>query len=842
MKEKIKRIILFLGILSSIFLVFNSVSATGTLKPTEFIGLYNGAGLVRYCPSFNCKISKYGAMCPFTEVLYKVNDWYKVKFTERGIYDENAHQINGCGGDNGRILPQASWSTTEGWMPESVIPPDIRKLFISEEKKPDNISFELADNEIIRECPSFSCELVWMGTWGGKVILKGKQGEWYSAIVVNNKTVVETAGAEGWIHESIIPENVKQAFTTFQQVENLSQPEGKLISQSEGVGVTKEENESKNKSISLASFFKNKNVQTGLITTLVFIFLSLVFILIRKKFKIILKPKEGQVTLENKKIKSFIQTFFLLFRKKIKGIFQFKLSGITLPKIKFKQKSFVAFLPIILVITVGVAGISYGAVEYKKISGSVKEANQLVKEEKYNEANEKLKITENKWFVKVLGIQKEKISSEIEENKKLEEDKSKYTQGLDEFNKSNLQETVDLLSKLSENSFYYQKAQTKIEEAKRKMVEGELAGEKIAREEAEQRTKEEEVEKKIAQQELSEKEAEEQRLNADSDGDGLTYREELVLGISDLKSDSDGDGIDDGEDLHPAGGGRYLAQHFEWEYKGTVWTWNHSIHEDWYEYYKNKPRSPHGLEYVTPDDPFIQKIAEALKKNAEKKNYHLTSFIVSFVQGLPYIEDYYTSFDEYPKYPVETFIERNGDCEDTSYLFASLVQATGLGTVLIEFHNHMGVGVNTAHSQSGYYYPVGDKWYYYYETTGEDWEIGELPSDYLYENAKITKVWDNSIYYSYPKHIKPCDPSPSYSGYYYDGVNYYRDSNCTNQTSCLPALLYSDKYWDGHSFYWNSNCTQRVVSGCDKSVYHPGYFFDGWDYYYDYQCIQVANP
>ena len=35
---------------------------------------------------------------------------------------------------------------------------------------------------------------------------------------------------------------------------------------------------------------------------------------------------------------------------------------------------------------------------------------------------------------------------------------------------------------------------------------------------------------------------------------------------------------------------------------------------------------------------------------------------------------------------------------------------------------------------------------------------------------------------------------------------------------------------------------KRVVPGCDKSVYYPGYFFDGWDYYSDYQCTQKASP
>ncbi|GAI23719.1 unnamed protein product, partial [marine sediment metagenome] len=223
------------------------------------------------------------------------------------------------------------------------------------------------------------------------------------------------------------------------------------------------------------------------------------------------------------------------------------------------------------------------------------------------------------------------------------------------FEVKQLEQEVEL-SKIKE-----ERAQKQAQEEVAKRTEAETAKkeaeqiaqqEAIKRSQAEAKAKQEEFEKKIKEQQLADKEAEEKMMNADNDGDGLTYRRELELGTSDWNSDSDDDGIPDGEDLNPAGGGRYLAQHFEWEYDRTSWTWNYSIHEDWYEYYKNKPRSPHGLEYVTEDDPFIQKIAEALKEGAEKENYHLSLFIVSFVQGLPYVEDYYTSFDDYPKYPI----------------------------------------------------------------------------------------------------------------------------------------------------------------------------------------------
>lgn len=547
-----------------------------------------------------------------------------------------------------------------------------------------------------------------------------------------------------------------------------------------------------------------------------------------------------------------------------------------------------------------ITGISYGSIEYYKIFKLTKEAQQLIKEEKYNEANEKIEIIKEKWFVEILGIQKEKISNEIKKNKKLEGDKSKYNQGLAELDENNFQEAINILSELSESSFYYQKSQTKIEEAKRKTLEGELSQEQLARQKAESKAKQEEFEKKLKEQQLISKETEEKMMNADNDGDSLTYRREQELGTSDWNTDSDNDGIRDNLDAHPAGGGRNIAQEFEWEYMGTSWTWKYSIQEDWYEYYKNKPRVAHGAVYVTQNDPFIQEIAKTLKSKAEKENYHLSSFIVSFVQGLPYIEDYYTNFDEYPKYPVETFIERNGDCEDTSYLFASLIQAAGLGVVLVQFHDHMGVGIKTVHTQSGYYYPIGNEYYYYYETTAKGWQVGDLPKEYLNEKAQVTVVSNGSINNVYPQYVKPCDPSSDFIGYYYDGKNFYSDSQCNNSVHCLSykeyyfsinteklywdgscsqvvvkgctkstnysgyftnsidyysdssclskaricrlSSIYYDRYWDGYDNYWDSSCSQKVVIGCDKSVYYPGLFFNGLNYYYDYQCIQIKKP
>jgi hypothetical protein len=435
-----------------------------------------------------------------------------------------------------------------------------------------------------------------------------------------------------------------------------------------------------------------------------------------------------------------------------------------------RKRAFIQ-IPILIAVIVSivvVSGIGYGAIEYHKTSKIIKESEQLTKEEKYNEAIKKLEVAQNKFLGKT--ILKQKISTKLEENKKLLADKIKYDEGIKEFNNNNFQKSIDLLSELPESSFYYQKAQTKIEEAKRKIIEAKLSKEQIireeaekkatqekitreeaeakarqeqiAREEAERKARQVEAEKELKEQQLRSKEAEEEMMNADNDGDGLTYREELQKGTSDFNKDSDFDGIPDNLDLHPAGGGRYLAQTFTWIHGGYNWTWTFNIHEDWYEYYKNKPRLPYGsLEYITYNDPFIKDIAKQISETAEKYNLDKVDLAVTFVQSLSYVKDIYTGYDEYPKYPVETVVEKNGDCEDTTHLLASILRAMNIGCALLNLPRHAAVGILLDCGMPGrYYYKVGNKCYYYTETAGKGWFPGAIPDEFKSTPADLKEI------------------------------------------------------------------------------------------------------
>jgi outer membrane protein assembly factor BamD (BamD/ComL family) len=175
---------------------------------------------------------------------------------------------------------------------------------------------------------------------------------------------------------------------------------------------------------------------------------------------------------------------------------------------KIKTKKGFIQIPILIAIIVSVvvaSGIGYGAIEYHKTSKIIKEAEQLAKEEKYDEAIGKLEIAQNKFLGKT--ILKQKINAELETNKKLLEDKSEYTQGIEEFNKGNWEKARELLSKVSENFPYYQDAKNKIEQAQAKITEKRVAEE--VEKVKEKAKKEVEEIKKVAEE--TQKEAEEER-------------------------------------------------------------------------------------------------------------------------------------------------------------------------------------------------------------------------------------------------------------------------------------------------------------------------------------------
>ncbi len=218
----------------------------------------------------------------------------------------------------------------------------------------------------------------------------------------------------------------------------------------------------------------------------------------------------------------------------------------------------------------------------------------------------------------------------------------------------------------------------------------------------------------------------------------------------------------------------YYHMSYAWNYQGH-WTWNFDIPKVLYDAYHSVSeyeRTRNGISgygfLVTTHDSYIQSLTDKLTQISDENGfseYEKVSFTLAFVQSLPYTsDDVTTGWDEYPRFPIETLVDNGGDCEDTSILFATIIKQMGYGVVFINPEGHYAVGVLGEDTIEGYYwtYPTGsDNRYYYCETTGDGFEIGELPDDYVGEKAYIYAIYENQQYE--PKvHIEPTEePLPT---------------------------------------------------------------------------------
>ena len=189
----------------------------------------------------------------------------------------------------------------------------------------------------------------------------------------------------------------------------------------------------------------------------------------------------------------------------------------------------------------------------------------------------------------------------------------------------------------------------------------------------------------------------------------------------------------------------YIDVSYAWNYGKSNWTYSMKIPRDSYDYYKTVDRKKiHNYSYYvtdSTDDEYLAGLADKFKEAAEKESYSdldMVKNIIFFVQSLNYEDDKVgTGYDEYPKFPLETLADQGGDCEDSAILLASLLRELGYGTVLLQFQDHMAVGVKGEDSIPGSYYEYEGNRYYYVETTAVGWDIGDVPDVMKDQPAKV---------------------------------------------------------------------------------------------------------
>jgi len=172
-----------------------------------------------------------------------------------------------------------------------------------------------------------------------------------------------------------------------------------------------------------------------------------------------------------------------------------------------------------------------------------------------------------------------------------------------------------------------------------------------------------------------------------------------------------------------------------------------SVTSTLYEYYRSKDHNVYSYDFakfVTPNT--LKPIADDLW-SIYSDDEDFANGVLMIVHQIPYVES------APQKYPVETIIENEGDCDLFSFIAASVMKAGGLDVVLLlyETQSHMSVGVHLSDEPNDvrsalYYYTHDGKRYYVAECTGDDWRngwrVGECPDLLRGASARIITLED----------------------------------------------------------------------------------------------------
>ena len=172
-----------------------------------------------------------------------------------------------------------------------------------------------------------------------------------------------------------------------------------------------------------------------------------------------------------------------------------------------------------------------------------------------------------------------------------------------------------------------------------------------------------------------------------------------------------------------------------------------SVTSSLYEYYRSKDHNTYSYDFakfVTPDS--LKPVSDDLW-SIYSNDEDFANGVLMIVHQIPYVES------GPPKYPVETIVENEGDCDLFSFIAASIMKAGGLDVVLLlyETQSHMNVGVHLSEEPNDarsavYYYTHDGKRYYVAECTGDDWRhgwrVGECPDILQEASARIITLED----------------------------------------------------------------------------------------------------
>jgi len=169
------------------------------------------------------------------------------------------------------------------------------------------------------------------------------------------------------------------------------------------------------------------------------------------------------------------------------------------------------------------------------------------------------------------------------------------------------------------------------------------------------------------------------------------------------------------------------------KYNSTTYS-NHRI-------WNNETLEP-AKDYITNNETIVSQIVETVI-NQTRSEEELANALLDFVQD----KQNGLSIRYYPtrelKYPIETLVEMGGDCDTHAILYATLMKAARFKVLLlysnekIDDQHHVAIAVhlekppqNSQPDIEDSVFTYNGEEYYYAETTGWGWRVGDLPSKF----------------------------------------------------------------------------------------------------------------
>ena len=144
----------------------------------------------------------------------------------------------------------------------------------------------------------------------------------------------------------------------------------------------------------------------------------------------------------------------------------------------------------------------------------------------------------------------------------------------------------------------------------------------------------------------------------------------------------------------------------------------------------------------TDDTGKLKQLAQEITSQCKHDENCEIESIYRYVTNIPYYAG-----DDTVKTPIEVLSSNSGDCDEKSFLMATLLKEKEHNSLLIFtkqneiYHTFLGIAIKNDHSfnQNSTFLKIDNQKYYYAETTQSEWEIGNFNG---YEKKDIVGIYD----------------------------------------------------------------------------------------------------